>query len=98
MKEQRVEFEECEGQKCLGLAALFVEAVVAAAVVVAAAAAAAYYLSVTVHGQLTSLLQSAGVLNADASYETGVVWHHIVDTWLVDQTHCSSLQLLQQEP
>jgi len=92
MRELRVEFEECEVWKCLVLAALFVEAeveveaeVAAAAVDVvvadaaAVAAAAARCLSVTVHGQLTSLHQSAAIPSADASYETGVVWHHTVD-------------------
>ena len=89
MRELRVEFEECEVWKCLVLAALFVEAepeveveVAAAAVdvvVAAAVAAAAHCLSVTVHGQLTSLHQSAAIPSADVSYETGVVWHHTVD-------------------
>ena len=89
MGEQRVVFEECEVWKCLVLAALFVEAgvevevdvAVAAAVdvVAAAAAAAAHCLSVTVHGQLTSLHQSAAIPSADASCETGAVWHHTAD-------------------
>jgi len=86
MRELRVEFEECEAWKCLVLAALFVEAeaeveveVAAAVDVVVVAAAAAHCLSVTVHGQLTSLHQSAAIPSADASCETGVVWHHTVD-------------------
>ena len=86
MKELRVEFGECEVWKCLVLAALFVEAeaeveaeVEAAAAAVVVVAAAAHCLSVTVHGQLTSLHQSAAIPSADASCETGVVWHHTVD-------------------
>jgi hypothetical protein len=82
MRELKVEFEECEVQKCLVLAALFVEVVAevaAAAVAAAVAAAAAHCLSVTVHGQLTSLHQSAATPSADASCETGVVWHRTVD-------------------
>jgi hypothetical protein len=84
MREQRVEFEECEEQKCLVLAALFAEAVVvvvaaAAAVVVVAVVDAAYCLSVIAHGQLTSLYQSVAVLSADANCETGAVWHHTED-------------------
>ena len=83
MRELRVEFEECEVWKCLVLAALFVEAEAEVEVEVAAAAVdaavAARCLSVTVHGQLTSLHQSAAIPSADAGYETGVVWHHTVD-------------------
>ena len=94
MGELRAEFEECEVWKCLVLAALFVEAEVEVEVEVAAAAVdddvvvvvvvvvvavAAHCLSVTVHGQLTSLHQSVAIPSADASYETGVVWHHTVD-------------------
>jgi hypothetical protein len=65
MKEQRVGFEECERQKRLVLAVLFVELV--------AAVAAAYCLSVTAHGQLTSLYRSVAVPNDDASCGTGAV-------------------------
>jgi hypothetical protein len=91
MKEQRVAFEECEAQKRLVLVVLFVEIVAVVAV-----AAAAYCLSVTAHGQLTSLYQSAAVPNDDASCETGAVWHHTGDKLQVGQIHCSSSHLLQQ--
>jgi hypothetical protein len=77
MRELRVEFEECEVPKCLVLAALFVE--VEAEVAVVVVAVAVHCLSATVHGQLTSRRQSAATPSADASCETGVVWHHTVD-------------------
>lgn len=93
MKEQRVEFEECEAQKLL---VLFVEIVEIVEIVVVAVVAAACCLSVSAHGQLTSLYRSAVVPNGDASCETGAVWHHTEDRLLVGQIHCSSSHLLQQ--
>jgi len=67
---------EVEAEVAAAAVDVDVDVVVVAA---AAAAAAAHCLSVTVHGQLTSLHQSAAVPSADASCETGVVWHHKVD-------------------